>query len=173
MEKYYVSGCKGQDDDIVTCGDDEAQFWTIYQRDTMGLSQGLVDFTFREDAEAAMKVYVERDALQQKLDAVLAKGMELAQEAAHVYAEYNKEMAPDVVCDGQTIQEFHDLTNGWLSVESYLNSVRAEGIEILTGKLQQLIDEGVFDAKEIGVAAGAVHEGAQMATQLRAGKDGE
>lgn len=49
-----------------------------------------------------------------------------------------------------------------------LNSVRAEGVEILTGKLQQLIDEGVFDAKEIGVAAGAVHEGAQIAAQLRA-----
>lgn len=68
MDKYYVSGCKGQDDDIVTCDDSEAEFWTIYQRDSMGLSQGLVDFTFMEDAEAAMKVYVERDALQQKLD---------------------------------------------------------------------------------------------------------
>lgn len=59
------------------------------------------------------------------------------------------------------------------ATDAYLNFVRAEGVEILTGKLQQLIDEGVFDAKEIGVAAGAVHEGAQIADQLRAGKDGE
>lgn len=59
------------------------------------------------------------------------------------------------------------------ATDAYLNSVRAEGIEILTGKLQQLIDEGTFDAKEICVAAGAVHEGAQIAAQLRAGKDGE
>ena len=70
-------------------------------------------------------------ALQQKLDAVLDKGMELAQEAAHVYAEYNKEMAPDVVCDGQTIQEFYDLANGWSSVESYLNEVRADAVTAL------------------------------------------
>lgn len=56
------------------------------------------------------------------------------------------------------------------AVDAYLNSVRAEGLEILTGKLQQLIDEGVFDAKEIGVAAGAVYEGAQIAAQLRAGE---
>ena len=59
------------------------------------------------------------------------------------------------------------------ATDAYLNSVRAEGIEILTGKLQQLIDEGTFDAKEIGVAAGTIHEGAQIAAQLRAGKDGE
>ncbi len=118
-------------------------------------------------AQKLAKAETERDGLQQKLDAVVAKGMELAQEAAHVYAEYNKQMAPDVVCDGQTIQEFHDLANGRSSVEAYLNSVRAEGIEILTDKLQQLIDEGTFDSKEIGVAAGAVHEGAQIAAQLR------
>lgn len=68
-------------------------------------------------------------ALQQKLDAVLAKGMELCDEAAHVYAEYNKEMAPDVVCDCQTIQEFYDLANGRSSVNAYLNSVRAEAID--------------------------------------------
>lgn len=59
------------------------------------------------------------------------------------------------------------------ATDAYFNSVRAEGVEILTGKLQQLIDEGTFDAKEIGVAAGAVYEGAQIAAQLRAGKDGE
>lgn len=59
------------------------------------------------------------------------------------------------------------------ATDAYLNSVRAEGVEVLTGKLQQLIDEGVFDAKEIGVAAGAVYEGAQIAAHLRAGKGGE
>ncbi|WP_288476691.1 hypothetical protein [uncultured Pantoea sp.] len=59
------------------------------------------------------------------------------------------------------------------ATDAYLNSLRAEGVEILTGKLQQLIDEGVFDAKEIGVAAGAVYEGAQIVAELRAGKDGE
>lgn len=56
------------------------------------------------------------------------------------------------------------------AIDAYLNSVRAEGVEILTGKLQQLIDEGTFDAKEIGVAAGTIHEGAQIAAELRAGE---
>ncbi|WJZ70024.1 hypothetical protein [Pantoea phage PA-1] len=55
------------------------------------------------------------------------------------------------------------------ATDSYLNSVRAEGVEILTSRLQTLIDEGVFDAKEVGVAAGAVHEGAQIAASLRSG----
>lgn len=59
------------------------------------------------------------------------------------------------------------------ATDTILNEVRAEGIEILTGKLQQLIDEGAFDAKEIGVAAGAVDAGNFHAAQLRAGKDGE
>lgn len=53
--------------------------------------------------------------------------------------------------------------------DAYMNSVRAEGVEILTSSLQTLIDEGVFDAKEIGVAAGAVYEGAQIAANLRSG----
>lgn len=57
--------------------------------------------------------------------------------------------------------------------DAWLNSVRAEGVEMLSGKLQQLIDEGTFDARGIGVAAGAVYIGAQIAAQLRAGKDGE
>ncbi|MDF7627671.1 hypothetical protein PUG46_00140 [Erwiniaceae bacterium L1_55_4] len=72
MEKYYVSGCKGQDDDIVTCADDEAEFWTLYQRMEDGTSQGIIDLMFREDAEVAMAAYAERDTLQQKLDAVVA-----------------------------------------------------------------------------------------------------
>jgi len=73
------------------------------------------------------------------------------------------------LCDAQsTIEKLENINLS--STDAYLNSVRAEGIEILTGKLQQLIDEGVFDAKEIGVAAGAVHEGAQMANKLRAGE---
>ena len=86
-------------------------------------------FQYTEDAEGNLCYYADYAALKQKLDAVLAKGMELAQEAAHVYAEYNKEMAPDVVCDGQTIQEFYDLANRWVSVDAYLNSVRAEVIK--------------------------------------------
>lgn len=104
--------------------------------------------------------------VQQKLDAVLAKGMELAQEAAHVYAEYNKEMAPDVVCDGQTIQEFHDLANGWSSVDAYLNSVRADAIVEAASRIAAQVweeDEGA------GMVA-AVNALAIIEKEIRAGE---
>ncbi|MFK8256828.1 hypothetical protein ACFL9S_03480 [Erwinia sp. AnSW2-5] len=64
---YYVSGCKDNGSETVTCDDSEAQFWTLYVRDDAGLSQGIIDLAFREDAEAAMAVYVERDALNETL----------------------------------------------------------------------------------------------------------
>lgn len=103
---------------------------------------------------------------------------------------YDSYTIPTVDSDGEFCCERYDHDEGaWVDSEclsvrltddhvpalddAYLKSVRAEGVEILTGKLQQLIDEGTFDAKEIGVAAGAVHEGAQIAAELRAGKDGE
>lgn len=83
--------------------------------------------------------------LQQELVSVLAKGIELCDEAAHVYAAYNKEMAPDVVCDGQTIQEFHDLANGRSSVGAYLNEVRAEGIYFAANRMLAAWDSGFID----------------------------
>ena len=94
-------------------------------------------------------------ALQQRLGALAAEYHEL-----RTYALSN--LVPADHNSGDELPSFKHS-------DAYLNAVRAEGIEILTGKLQQLIDEGVFDAKEIGVAAGAVHEGAQIAAQLRAG----
>jgi len=73
MEKYYVSGCKDNGIETVTCDDNEAQFWTLYVRDDAGLSQGIIDLEFREDAETAMAVYVERDALQEQVRALTAE----------------------------------------------------------------------------------------------------
>lgn len=67
MSKYYVSGCRDDGETIVTCEDSEATFWTLYARDDKGLSQGIIDLAFREDAEAALAVYVERDALKEQL----------------------------------------------------------------------------------------------------------
>ncbi len=70
MEKYYVSGVTEQDGACEMCADEMAKFWTVYVRDEQVLSQGIIDLTFREDAEAAMAVYVERDALQQQVNAL-------------------------------------------------------------------------------------------------------
>ncbi|PRD13126.1 hypothetical protein [Pantoea coffeiphila] len=70
MEKYYVHGCRSNGDEIERCEDSEAQFWTLYARDSEGLSQGVIDCVFREDAVAAMAVYVERDRLNEQVQAV-------------------------------------------------------------------------------------------------------
>ncbi|WP_338570532.1 hypothetical protein VRB37_16600 [Erwinia billingiae] len=73
MEKYYVSGCRDDGEATVTCDDSEATFWTLYARDEKGLSQGIIDLAFREDAEAALAVYVERDALQEQVQQLAAE----------------------------------------------------------------------------------------------------
>lgn len=121
--------------------------------------QGVEGFTTIDITLLAADAVSVISALQQKLDAVLAKGMELAKEAAHVYAEYNKEIAPDVTCDGQTIQEFHDLANGWSSVESYINEVRAEGVYFVANHMDSL-------QHNLMVSSTSLRE---YANQLRAG----
>lgn len=63
MSNYYVSGCIGDGESVSTCDDDVAQFWTLYHRNDDGLSEGIIDCMFREDAEAAMRVYEQHDAL--------------------------------------------------------------------------------------------------------------
>lgn len=57
--------------------------------------------------------------------------------------------------------------------DAFLNSVRAEGVEMLTAKLQAHISGGDFVGEEIAAISGAVDAGADIAAQLRAGKDGE
>lgn len=52
---------------------------------------------------------------------------------------------------------------------AFLAEVRASGVEMLTEKLQQLIDEGNFEGNEVGLIAGAVYTGADIAAQLRQG----
>ncbi|MFW0699043.1 hypothetical protein [Pantoea sp. R13S299] len=141
---------------------------------------------------------VRGDELQKERDALAAENVALKSAISYVCDTDNQ---PDYQYDGMgcgiedrgIIDRYEAARYGWdealermysevipcasdietPATDAYLNAVRAEGVEILTGKLQQLIDEGVFDAKEIGVAAGAVYEGAQIAAQLRAGKDGE
>ncbi len=55
------------------------------------------------------------------------------------------------------------------ATEAILAEVRAQGVEMLTTKLQSLIDEGNFEGNEIGVIAGAVYTGADIAAKLRKG----
>ncbi len=54
--------------------------------------------------------YEDYAALQQKLDAISSKVLELCSEAAHVYQKYNVTQMPDrYLVDHQTIQELSDL----------------------------------------------------------------
>ncbi|WP_414658829.1 hNH endonuclease [Enterobacter kobei] len=55
------------------------------------------------------------------------------------------------------------------ATDAFLAEMRAQGVEMLTTKLQQLIDEGNFEGDEVGLIAGAVYTGADIAAQLRKG----
>lgn len=62
-----------------------------------------------------------------------------------------------------------DLLDETPATDAFLAEVRAQGVEMLTSKLQSLIDEGNFEGDEIGVIAGAVYTGADIAAQIRRG----
>lgn len=47
--------------------------------------------------------------------------------------------------------------------------IKADGVEALADRLQQHVDEGDFVGDEVGVIAGAIHCGREMAQQLREG----
>lgn len=72
MTEYYVSGCIEIDGNVGRETDEDAEFFTLYEKDAAGLSKCIADFTDRLSAEAAMQVYQERDALQQQVNALAA-----------------------------------------------------------------------------------------------------
>lgn len=47
--------------------------------------------------------------------------------------------------------------------------IKADGVEEFADRLQKHLDEGDFSANEVGVIAGAIHCGREMAQQLREG----
>ncbi|HBL6734278.1 MULTISPECIES: hypothetical protein [Klebsiella] len=49
--------------------------------------------------------------------------------------------------------------------------IKADGVESLADRLQKHLDEGYFSANEVGVIAGAIHCGRELANQLREGAD--
>lgn len=63
--KYLISGCIVDSSASVSrVDDDAAEFWTLYERDTDGLSQALCDFTDKGSAERAKQAFTERDILK-------------------------------------------------------------------------------------------------------------
>ena len=173
MSEYYVSGCKSHDDDIVTCDDSEAQFWTIYKRDSNGLSQGIVDFTMREDANAAMEVYAERDALQQQLNAVVAESAArgdiverlIGQYSAAGYHAVQNSLNPaqSLLYDAMQVMKA-------VNTDAILNALRAEGVEMFADERDELRKHYVADKnREMAIAADHCSMVARhFANQLRA-----
>lgn len=112
--------------------------------------------------------YEDYAALQQKLDAIAAENAAMKSGAAKAEKVIMSSKFDYWTDRGELVSAVQKIIQTPVT-DALLNSVRAEGVEILTSRLQTLIDEGVFDAKEIGVAAGAVYEGAQIAENLRSG----
>lgn len=102
--------------------------------------------------EALKSAGIEADTVQagvmelvSRMNQVVAKGKELAEEAAYVYGKYNDEMAPDMVCDGQTIQEFFDVANSTKTTDACLNALRAEGIHFAANRILAAWECGFID----------------------------
>lgn len=77
LPKYYVSGCIEIEGTVGHAEDDEAEFFTLYERKENGLSHALLDCTDRLGAEAAMAVYAERDALQDQVQKLATENVQL------------------------------------------------------------------------------------------------
>lgn len=170
MSNYYVSGCIDDGESVSMCDDGAAQFWTLYHRNDDGLSEGIIDCMFREDAEAAMRVYEHRDALAAE-NARMKKAI--------------KRIFPEGVADEKRGIGFSDAAKECyasaietLATDAYLNTVRADAVQYLwdnsLSDVGQVLAEirAYDDASE---AAGIVHDEIKerigdYAAQLRAGE---
>lgn len=72
-DKYYVTGCVDNGLSAEVVEDEHAEFWTLYERDSEGLSEAIIDCVSRKEAETAMAVYVERDRLNEQVRALAAE----------------------------------------------------------------------------------------------------
>lgn len=72
-DKYYVAGCVDNGLSAEVVEDEHAEFWTLCERDTEGLSEAIIDCASRKEAETAMAVYVERDRLNEQVENLLTR----------------------------------------------------------------------------------------------------
>lgn len=152
MSNYYVSGCIDVNGDVSRCDDSAAQFWTLYHRNDDGLSEGIIDCVFREDAEAAMRVYEHRDALAASFDE-LAKAVGWSVEQCEQTGESPMDVAVSLV---NLISELEN------------DASTAGQLEKLAGAmLKRTLDSGSKQALAYAECADMV---AKFANQLRAGE---
>ncbi|MBZ6396585.1 MULTISPECIES: hypothetical protein [Pantoea] len=155
MSNYYVSGCVADGDDVSICDDSVAQFWTLYHRNEEGLSEGIIDCMFREDAETAMRVYEHRDALAASFDE-LAKAVGWSVEQCEQTGESPMDVAVSLV---NLVSELENDASTACQLEKLAGAM-----------LNRTLDSGSKQTLAYAECADMV---AKFANQLRAGKDGE
>jgi len=150
MSNYYVSACVADGDDVSMCDDSVAQFWTLYRRNEEGFSEGIIDCMFREDAEAAMRVYKERDALAAE-NAIMQKLLtDISENHVEYFSEGESGMFAGVPLDYVSEINTHvsrdvNAENPFPATDSYLNSVRAEGIHFAANRMLAAWESGFID----------------------------
>jgi hypothetical protein len=164
MSNYYVSGCVSDGDNVSICDDSVAQFWTLYHRNEEGLSEGIIDCMFREDAETAMRAYEERDALE-------ARVKQLEWDSVFIPKDIEAALAVMGVALPESKEEFSFSINRW--VQRLVDRVVRFGPE-LDAERNKLRDEGVELVKAHPAISlcSLTHVCEEIANQLRAGKDG-
>jgi len=138
--EYYVAGCVDNGLSAEVVEGEHAEFWTLYARDASGESQGIIDCVFREDAVAAMAVYVERDRLNEQV-----RALSVAYERM-TYVLINEGIQ---VPDPKPAE-----------VDTFLNEVRAQAFMDAAKKLRSIGDES-FGPYELECMANNIRKGAQ------------
>lgn len=201
MSNYYVSGCVDVNGDVSRCDDNVAQFWTLYHRNDDELSEGIIDCMFREDAEAAMRVYEQRDALAAENAIMLKLLTDISENHVEYFSEGESGMFAGVPLDyvseiNMYVSRDVNAENPFPATDAYLNSVRAEGIHFAANRMLAAWESGFIDdtPAQVHDISGAVLSALEflpnaspkefkpdyadevrsaIADQLRAGKDGE
>lgn len=168
MSNYYVSGCIDVNGDVSRCDDSAAQFWTLYHRNDDGLSEGIIDCVFREDAEAAMRAYEERDALE-------ARVKQLEWDSVFIPKDIEAALAVMGVALPESKEEFNFSINRWVQrlvdrvirvgpeLDAERNNLRAEGVDKAIAHLHKKFE----GTGHIGVPVMALES---LANQLRGGE---
>ncbi|MFB9086244.1 hypothetical protein LU604_10680 [Erwinia tracheiphila] len=163
MEKYYVSGVKTDaKGHCEICDDDSANFYTLYERNESGESQGIIDLNFREDADAAMKVYVERNALQQQVNALAAEGAMMRQIIDSVTdldnePQYHYEGMGCGLEDRNITDRYEAMRHGW-----------DQAMESVYGELIPCADQLDFSATDAAIREMMAQGVEKLAIHLRA-----
>ncbi len=177
MEKYYVSGCIELEGTVGHVEDDTAEFFTLYEKKENGQSHALLDCVDRLSVEAAMAVYIERDALQEQVRALAAENasMKLSLETQDVSDELQDLLNDTVQLDSDSdgCQSWTWVDNADKVILTILGAIKPK-TPVTDAILREIRAQGAIDARNALVVAG---DGADIyavlsnvAARIRAGE---